>query len=803
MTAREAIAEVGPEALLAALIDVAIERAEPCNCEDDPSCCEEAIQEVKDASGREHDADGKFGRGGGKKGKEDGAKFVATPWETPRGGEGPKPKLGPDMNMVEGEIAGFPITTTDRGLIGKVSKKTREMLEDALSDPDTVQAMKDAGITHLQLTTHKGPNKAHSWSMGHGPYGSLMFHSQTGNHLAGETIKERAEGGIARVIHHEAGHGLWGKASGEERKAFADALEKHPEVTSQIAKIVNVKPPRDAFDYDEKSRAANEVHAELNAMRRYDPKRYAEMPSDLRDAADAISGDLARTYGDDKPLQEEVGEPGFTGKSGNFYYQDGVRVPGPKNDASDKKSKLAKAADAAKAVGIGAKTAAERVGDYVWERMPEKAQKMCEHLYKAGKYLLHQAEGAIRGGKALALEVAQERGLPETHVARVGTVLAVADNVMAWTVNFPATLAMTGSLSIAKGSSFVPVASMAYVAYSGVANPFATIRAAKKAVRKLPAAAAKSLKGVHESLSMGGYGEMAALLFERLQAAGDNADWYEALVYAALDDTHDLAKAIEIADEAFAAADDDWEADLFEAKDASGHEHKGKGPGGGQFVKGSGGGGGGKGGKDKPEKGGSKAPSEKAERAKAAHVMVNKEIQRYAEEHNEPRFALAVGGVSFPDGEPVDIAVAGQDGKVSGGIELKTMVVNGNFKLTMDRYAQIRKLEWEKTQGAAFHTVVMDDHAVFNASGPGKHDESKRVYYYRRGVAGSARVAGMHKCESLEELKSLMAMDESQLPQAAQRTDGELRVGKWKFFADAEGKGYKNSKTGMVIRAKK
>jgi len=126
---------------------------------------------------------------------------------------------------------------------------------------------------------------------------------------------------------------------------------------------------------------------------------------------------------------------------------------------------------------------------------------------------------------------------------------------------------------------------------------------------------------------------------------------------------------------------------LHEAKDATGHEHKGEGPGGGQFTKGSGGGGATKGGskgkkddkpaekaqagtkQDKPKtnnkvEGSVRAGSvvepartepsplsEKAARAKAAHHMVDKAIQRYAEEHNEPKFASAVKGQSYPNGE--------------------------------------------------------------------------------------------------------------------------------------------------------
>lgn len=224
-----------------------------------------------------------------------------------------------------------------------------------------------------------------------------------------------------------------------------------------------------------------------------------------------------------------------------------------------------------------------------------------------------------------------------------------------------------------------------------------------------------------------------------------------------------------------------------EAKDASGHEHAAD----GKF---------GTGGPKKAKTVAEEKPNAKALRAKAAHVMVNKDVQRYAEEHNEPRFAKVVGGVSHPDSEPMDVTAKNGD-----LCELKTLVNNSNDKITMDSYSQVRKIVKEQETGKQFHTIISDDQKVYNAGGAGKHGSDKdRVYYYRRGVAGSARLGTMHKCKDEAELKKLMAMSEDQLPSAAQRTDGHLRVGKWKAGVDAEGrKQFTNSKTGQVFKAKK
>jgi len=189
----------------------------------------------------------------------------------------------------------------------------------------------------------------------------------------------------------------------------------------------------------------------------------------------------------------------------------------------------------------------------------------------------------------------------------------------------------------------------------------------------------------------------------------------------------------------------------------------------------------------------------KSEKAKSAAVHVGSEVQRYADVA-EQSAAKALKGVSFKDSEPVDVVV-GREGVVEHGIEFKAVVLGANDKLTMNSYAQVRKIEWEKKNKATFHTLVFDDRKVYSPDG--KHDESKREIYYRRGVAGSARLGSLYKCKDLKEANALMAMDEKKLPDAAKRTDGKLRAGRWKFFQDEQGKGYRNIKTGETFRAKK
>lgn len=201
--------------------------------------------------------------------------------------------------------------------------------------------------------------------------------------------------------------------------------------------------------------------------------------------------------------------------------------------------------------------------------------------------------------------------------------------------------------------------------------------------------------------------------------------------------------------------------------------------------------------KTKPVK--SVSQPSKSDKAKASAVHVGKPIQQYADtvEHGA---AKDIKGVSFKDSEPVDI-VSGSNGVAEHGVEFKCVVLGANDKLTMNSYAQVRKIDWERRNKATFHTLVYDDRNVYSEDG--KHDPSKREIYYRRGVAGSARLGSLYKCKDVNEAKALMSMPEGKLPDAAKRTDGALRNGRWKQFEDKEGKGYRNIKTGAVFRAKK
>lgn len=171
----------------------------------------------------------------------------------------------------------------------------------------------------------------------------------------------------------------------------------------------------------------------------------------------------------------------------------------------------------------------------------------------------------------------------------------------------------------------------------------------------------------------------------------------------------------------------------------------------------------------------------KSEIAKLNAKRVAREVQQYAEEHNERQFARSLGrsAKAMDDNEAIDIQWR-RKGKTHG-IELKTMVDNRNNKITMKQSAMQRKRKWlRQEKGRVFHTVVLDDGASIPGSSIVEKSEAlkkflsegccvdlkKRRILYRRGY-GSFRVENMHEVKDIKELKRLMETPTRQLPKGA------------------------------------
>ena len=189
--------------------------------------------------------------------------------------------FGPDGELIEGHVGGLPITTQQRGLIQKVTPKTKAAISAALEKPEIKEALQNAGIKNIQIAP--GSNK---WTMAHSN-GALMIHPRTAETISQSQIPERRAGGVERVIHHEAGHGLWEKGTDSQRQAFRDAVKAHPEVQERVGKIVALKPIRETFNEDS-DRPVKEVHAEVHAMKHYAPESYSALPEKVRAASDSF-----------------------------------------------------------------------------------------------------------------------------------------------------------------------------------------------------------------------------------------------------------------------------------------------------------------------------------------------------------------------------------------------------------------------------------------------------------------------------------------------------------------------------------
>ena len=257
---------------------------------------------------------------------------------------------------------------------------------------------------------------------------------------------------------------------------------------------------------------------------------------------------------------------------------------GAKDSNKPREGVLGAAIDRLGGVVKVSKEVAGRVGQSVWDSLPEHEQMVLAGAYAVGKWVLRRAETLLVKGKQMAREAAKERGLSDDQVERVARLIGIADAIASWTVNVPAVTLATGNVGLGKVAGLMPVASMAYLAYSTARNPLAVLRAAKTALTNkanhesiLIEEAARMMrtnKANHESILIEKADqESVRLLVDAIADAAD-PDWYSALLLVALDKTQgNLSGAIAQANAAIAATP----APIAESKDASGHEHDEKG----------------------------------------------------------------------------------------------------------------------------------------------------------------------------------------------------------------------------------
>lgn len=201
---------------------------------------------------------------------------------------------------------------------------------------------------------------------------------------------------------------------------------------------------------------------------------------------------------------------------------------------------LASAGRGAVSLQRAARSAADQIGTAAWTKLSPTNRQKLARTWQLVKAVEHKVMLGFRKANELVVAAARERGLDETQTKTLARTLALTDTALAWTVNMPAAYAATGSSGVAKAASWVPVASLGYLAYSTARDPLATLRAAKKLVREGRAAG-------HKALDRGDLERLAGGLADRLREATD-PDWLMALYCAALDKVKDPEKALELVD---------------------------------------------------------------------------------------------------------------------------------------------------------------------------------------------------------------------------------------------------------------
>jgi hypothetical protein len=177
----------------------------------------------------------------------------------------------------------------------------------------------------------------------------------------------------------------------------------------------------------------------------------------------------------------------------------------------------------------------------------------------AGAY--HLCFGTYTSAQSAVQAVAKERGIAPEHIDKVSRALAVADVVGGGKL-FPAALAASGLGALATVGSFVPIGSMAYLAFSTARNPAASLRAARKALTTLR----KPPQSYGADYGFDLLGELA----RRVRELADHFDTWLACFVTAADENGDLQQSLQDADQALPeaiAAEDD--SDLFEGEEGA------------------------------------------------------------------------------------------------------------------------------------------------------------------------------------------------------------------------------------------
>lgn len=211
----------------------------------------------------------------------------------------------------------------------------------------------------------------------------------------------------------------------------------------------------------------------------------------------------------------------------------------------------------------------KKFGQGWWNDLPEDARSHLKKTMAFAEAVEHKLQAPYAIIQDTVKETLKDAGVKPARVHRISRYLATADAAAKWTVNIPAvhtTIEATALLGgpaaflAAKVGYYLPVASAAYLGYRFgrdvvEGNPFRTWKAAWTVIKRHwhghgHATQASTVRFATEALF--GPGTVHAVN-DALERHGDS-DWFEALLYAALQRTgYDVGAAVRLAEQAAGA----------------------------------------------------------------------------------------------------------------------------------------------------------------------------------------------------------------------------------------------------------
>lgn len=381
----------------------------------------------------------------------------------------------------------------------------------------------------------------------------------------------------SEILRHEVGHAIDEKLSAGGRtlslehaglkKAYAEDVAAMPKsLSKKLADFVRPGDigPTELFAQSVATHTGETLTVKGKDFARGFPKSHAVVRKILDDHG--LLGSPPAANWDPGQARDAVGRFASGAAGASAHRGDVLRSVGTAAGGLAYKglrSAAGKGIDLAKVAGgkaahlehLAKAAAADRISRSV-AKLPGYLKSPLMAAFYVGRAGTRAAFASWTAGQAMAERVAKERGATPEQARRLRGVLSGIDI----TAFKPLSLALHYSGLHATGLtvvSMIPPASAGYLAYSTAKNPLATLRAARGVIRDTISRLAKR-KGTavpqpsnnQDLLANTSAARANAGLVADALAAHDYDDWYVALLSAAIDETQDVGRAIEVANAA-------------------------------------------------------------------------------------------------------------------------------------------------------------------------------------------------------------------------------------------------------------